>query len=148
MISRRGGLVLMAGLLSLLACVPASFGQAKKKGKPKVDYKVTIFDDEHFRGKNVIIRQSTPNLDAVKFSDHSESLKWTLPPGRAAILCDDKEFVRPVLVLVGQGEVEDLGKEQPNAVHSVTSVLFVSFKKGRYPQGVSRDVPRIGMEEE
>src|SRR6185436_20167111 len=91
--------------------------KAEKKGKP--DYKVTIFDDEHLKGKSVIVRQSVPNLGDLKFNDKSESISWSVAPGKAAVLCDDKNFERPVLLLVGEGSVEDLGKEQRNALHIV-----------------------------
>ena len=48
---------------------PAAEPKVEKKGKP--DYKITIFDDEHLKGKNLIVRQSVPNLSELKFIDSS-----------------------------------------------------------------------------
>jgi hypothetical protein len=140
-----GFLFLAGSALAPLHAAPAADQKGEKKGKP--DYKVTIFDDEHLKGKSVVIRQSVPNLSELKFSDKSESISWSLAPGKAAVVCDDKEFQRPVLLLVGEGSVEDLGKEQRNALHSISSVAIVPCAKGKYPKGISKDVPRLGSEE-
>jgi hypothetical protein len=140
-------LVFVATGVMLSIVVGAHHGDAAQQKKSKVDYKVTIYDDEELRGKNVIVRQSTPDMEQLKFNDRSESLAWHIAPGRAAVLCDDKNFNRPVLVLVGEGEVRDLGKQQPNALHSISSIIFAACKKGAYPRGVSRDVPKVGTEE-
>ena len=146
--------ILMMGIFYLLAGFAAVVTQGAdspdakkpdKKGKP--DYKVTIFDDEHLKGKSVVVRQSVPNLGDLKFNDKSESISWSVPPGKAAVLCDDKNFERPVLLLVGEGSVEDLGKEQRNALHSITSIAIINCAKGKYPKGISKDVPRLGTED-
>src|SRR4051812_34150597 len=140
------GLCFVAGLA--LAISPSVYGvdsKEPKKGKP--DYKVTVFDDEHLKGRSVIIRQSTANLNDLKFNDKSESISWSIAPGKAAVVCDEKDFQRPVLLLVGEGSVEDLGKEQRNALHRISSIAIVSCVKGKYPKAISKDVPRLGSEE-
>lgn len=145
---QRTALAITASLAMVVLFPPTAQAQSKKKKGEQADYKVVIYDDENFRGRNVVVRKDVANLDTTaKFSDHSESLQWKLAPGRAAVLFDDKDFDRPVLVLVGQGELEDLGKQQPNALHRVTSVAFVPHKKGARPRGLSRDVPMVGSEE-
>jgi len=140
-------LILVLAILGAAAiqAAPGDEKKSEKKGKP--DYKVTIFDDEHLKGKNLVVRQSVANLGDLKFNDKSESISWSVAPGKAAVLCDDKNFQRPVLMLVGEGAVEDLGKEQRNALHSVTSIAIINCAKGKYPKGISKDVPRLGTEE-
>jgi hypothetical protein len=144
---RQVGLCFLAACIALSLTGPWLRGEQEKK-RSKPDYKVTIYDDEFLRGKNFVVRQDVADLDdpRFRFNDKSESLSWHLAPGRAAVLFDDKGFVRPVLILVGEGTVNDLGKQQPNALHSISSVGFVSYKKGSRPRGLSRDIPMVGTE--
>lgn len=127
-------------LASALSSISA-WGQEKK---PKEEAKLTIYDDENLQGKNVVIHKNSPDLHEVKFSDKSESIEWQLPAGKAFVVFDDKNFKLPLLVLVGKGQVKDLGKEQRNALHSITSVALVPCPKDKYPQGVPKDVPKLG----
>ena len=131
---------------AILLAGRAASSQEKKSGKEKPDYKLTIYDDEQLKGRNVIVRQATADLGSLKFSDKSESIEWNVPPGKALVVCAEKNFQRPVLLLVGKGEVKDLGKEQRNALHSIRSVAMVTCAKGGYPKGISKDVPRLGEE--
>jgi len=144
--STAGLFVVLAGLVASAAQVaPGDEKKTEKKGKP--DYKITIFDDEHLKGKSFVVRQTVANLNDLKFNDKSESISWSVAPGKAAILCDEKNFQRPVLMLVGEGAVEDLGKEQRNALHSISSIQIINCAKGKYPKGISKDIPRLGTEE-
>lgn len=144
--STAGLFAVLAGLVaSAVQAAPGDEKKTEKKGKP--DYKITIFDDEHLKGKSVIVRQTMANLNDLKFNDKSESISWSVAPGKAAILYDEKNFQRPVLMLVGEGAVEDLGKEQRNALHSITSIQITNCAKGKYPKGISKDIPRLGTEE-
>jgi hypothetical protein len=124
----------------------ASVSAQDKKGS-KADYKLTIFDDEQLKGRSVIIRQALPDLAPLKFNDKSESIEWHAPPGKALVVCAEKNFERPVLVLVGQGDVKDLGKEQRNALHSIRSVALLTCPKGRLPKGIPKDIPKLGSDE-
>jgi len=144
--STAGLFVVLAGLVASAAqAAPGDEKKTEKKGKP--DYKITIFDDEHLKGKSLVVRQTVANLNDLKFNDKSESISWSVAPGKAAILCDEKNFQRPVLMLVGDGAVEDLGKEQRNALHSISSIQIINCAKGKYPKGISKDIPRLGTEE-
>lgn len=76
------------------------------------------------------------------------SVEWQVPTGKAFVVYDDKNFKLPLLVLIGKGEVKDLGKEQRNALHSITSVaLLPCCPKDKYPIGVPKDVPKLGEEQ-
>ena len=121
-ITRRGILAFPLAFMAVIAVADPASGQEKKAAKKKTDYKMIICDDEFLKGKNVAIRQTVPNMAELKFNDKSESLQWHLPPNRVAILFDETEFARPVLILVGKGEVNDLGKEHPNALHCISSI--------------------------
>ena len=144
--STAGLIVVLAGLIASAAqAAPGDEKKTEKKGKP--DYKITIFDDEHLKGKSLVVRQTVANLNDLKFNDKSESISWSVAPGKAAILCDEKNFQRPVLMLVGDGAVEDLGKEQRNALHSISSIQIINCAKGKYPKAISKDIPRLGTEE-
>src|SRR5262245_46779577 len=92
---------------------------------PKADYKLTIYDDEHLKGRNLIVRQAVADLKTLKFDNKSESIEWHAPRGKAFVVFSEKKFEKPVLVLVGKGDVQDLGKEQRNALHSISSVSLV-----------------------
>jgi hypothetical protein len=140
--ARRSGVVLaLTTLLVVLSAGAASQAQDKKS-----EQKVVIYDDENFRGKNVTIHSNATdmNVASVKFAGRSESLKWELPKGKAAVLYDQKDYKKPVLILVGKGEIKDLGKEQPNALHSIRSLAFVAWK-GEKPKTM-KDIPVAGEE--
>lgn len=139
----KGGMILAA--MIGLACV-ATVGVRIAPAQPKSDYKLIIYDDEHLKGRSVVIREQVPDLKAQKFDNKSESLEWHATPGRSFVCFNDKNYEKPLLVLVGKGEVQDLGKQQRNALHSITSVKIMQCLKGKFPKGM-KDVPKLGTEE-
>ena len=59
--STAGLFVVLAGLVASAAQgAPGDEKKTEKKGKP--DYKITIFDDEHLKGKNLVVRHASPTL--------------------------------------------------------------------------------------
>lgn len=142
------------GLVTLLAMngfLTPTRGQAKAgkaKEKDLGDYKITLYEHDDYKGRSLIVRTGVLDLRAGEFDNRTTSLRWNLPAGRAAVLCADKNFQRPVLVIVGKGELPDLSKSHPNAQDSITSIANVPCKKGAWPKGVSKDVPRVGEEPE
>ncbi|WP_020470158.1 hypothetical protein [Zavarzinella formosa] len=150
----RWAIASLLGVVIVLSVGDSSVtGQTKKDAKDKKeeakkgDWKLTIYDDENFKGRNIILRNTFPDLQAShKFGSSAESIKWSVPPGKAMVLCEDKGYVRPVLVLVGDGEEKDLGKNQRNALHRIRSVIYLPCKKGEWPAKISKDVPKIGEE--
>ena len=113
--------------------------------KPKVDHNVTLYEHENFEGKSVVLRANKATLTDDNFNDRATSLKWRLPKETVAVLCDHANFKRPVLVIVNEGEVKDLGKSHPNAHDAGSSLAFLKRpKKGDRPAGVPEDIPVLG----
>jgi hypothetical protein len=132
------------GMAIAFAAILVMAGPAASQEKE--DYKVVLYEHRDFKGKSHVVRKGTANLSADKFNDMTSSLKWNIAPGKAAVLCDEKDYKRPVLVLVGSGELKDVAKEQPNAHDCISSIAFVACPKGGYPKGVSKDVAKLGDE--
>jgi hypothetical protein len=134
----------LPGIAVLFASLLVVVGPAASQ--EKADYKVVLYDHKDFKGKSHVIRKGTPNLTADKFNDITSSLKWNIAPGKAAVLCDEKDYKRPVLILVGTGELADVKKDHPNAHGVISSITFVACPKGGHPKGVSKDVAKLGDE--
>jgi len=134
----RTGLLALTLAMGALALVDrtAVFGQGE-------EHHVTLYEDNNFDGKALVLRKSVDNLEGRDFNDLASSLKWHLPRDVAVVLYIDADYRQPLLVLVGKGHLADLRK-LADGNDSISSVAFLPCPLGGNPKGIGVDVPRMG----
>lgn len=135
-------------LFALSATVVRLSAEDTSKKSAPVEPKLVIYDDEHLKGKNVIVRKHVQDMKMLNFDNKSESMEWELPPNKAWVVFDEKNYRLPILVLVGKGAINDIGKEKRNALHSISSINLVNCGKGKRPTGIGKDVEIVGEYDE
>ena len=105
---------------------------------------VTLFDTAEFRGRQFPIRGGILRLDDA-IDDQTQSIKWQLPKDIVCVLYADPRFEKPLLVLIGVGEIPSFTDKYPDAVKALTGIEFQQKPAQSYrPDGVADAVPVVG----
>jgi hypothetical protein len=112
---------------------------------------VTMYRDDGFRGQSIFVPvdRDVVNLDddrdeiikkaAGGIEDAVSSIRWTIPKGKCLVIYNDDNFVEPVLILIGKGQIANLNDDYAKVHDSASSVEWQN-----YPPTPFKKVPIAG----